>query len=156
MESEKKTIIPKDEIWIKIRGDHGNKTFKLMFQITNVKNPNSLKNTIPFLIFGAKDLPSNLQATIGPFRSQLAIPPGRVRDFDAFPSMIMSFCHYPLDYQGQVASDRVCTASRPKQTCSGLEQHLERSELFLNWRQTTESSQMLVKCWPMLNTSTAL
>ena len=67
----KEKVIPADEIWIKIGGDHGNKAFKLMFQIANVQHPNSLSNTIPFLVFGAKDMPANLQATMQVYKSQI-------------------------------------------------------------------------------------
>ena len=62
--------IPEDEVWVKVGGDHGGESFKLCFQIVNTASPNSLANTIPFLVFGAKDSPSNLQTTLEPYYAQ--------------------------------------------------------------------------------------
>ena len=64
-------IIPKEEIWVKVGGDHGGKSFKFCFQIANTMHPNALHNTIPFLVFAAKDTPGNLAATFGPYVEQL-------------------------------------------------------------------------------------
>ena len=63
--------IPSDEIWVKIGGDHGGDSFKFCFQIANVAHPNSLSNTIPFLVFVAKDTPSNLATVLEPYQQQL-------------------------------------------------------------------------------------
>ena len=40
--------IPDDEIWIKIGGDHGGDSFKLVLEVANIENLNSKENT--FLI----------------------------------------------------------------------------------------------------------
>ena len=33
-------VIPEDEIWVKLGGDHGKQTFKLTLQIANTLHPN--------------------------------------------------------------------------------------------------------------------
>ena len=63
--------LPKDECWVKVGGDHGGKLFKLSFQIANVLNPNSVHNTVPFLVFGAKNTAENLTTACKPYRDQL-------------------------------------------------------------------------------------
>ena len=39
----------KNEIHIKIDGDHGGGSFKMSFQIANVENPNRKDNTVVFV-----------------------------------------------------------------------------------------------------------
>ena len=46
----------KNEIHIKIGGDHGGGSFKMSFQVANVENPNRKDNTVVFSIFEAKDV----------------------------------------------------------------------------------------------------
>ena len=36
-------IIPEDKIFVKLGGDHGQKSMKLAFQLANVPHPNSTK-----------------------------------------------------------------------------------------------------------------
>eukprot|EP00117_Sycon_ciliatum_P016182 scpid19464/ scgid4041/ E3 ubiquitin-protein ligase NRDP1; RING finger protein 41 &gt; E3 ubiquitin-protein ligase NRDP1; RING finger protein 41 len=62
---------PEDELWVKIGGDHGGHSFKLCFQLVNVLHPNSLSNTVPFLVFAAKDSPSNLATAFQPYAEQV-------------------------------------------------------------------------------------
>lgn len=50
-----------DEIWLKIGGDKGGNTFKMVFQIVNTKAPNSPSNTCVFSIFEAPDSVTNLK-----------------------------------------------------------------------------------------------
>ena len=50
--------IPESEVWIKIGGDQGGKSFKMLFQVANLDQLNALQYTIPFLVFAGKDLPS--------------------------------------------------------------------------------------------------
>ncbi|KAL5488590.1 hypothetical protein EMCRGX_G017558 [Ephydatia muelleri] len=38
-------VIPASEIWIKLGGDKGGRTFKMNFQIVNVVSPSSVNNT---------------------------------------------------------------------------------------------------------------
>ena len=60
-----------NEIWLKLGGNHGGGSFKLSFQIANVTHPNSTKNTIPLVVFGAKDYVSNLRTALGPYAEQV-------------------------------------------------------------------------------------
>ena len=64
-------LIPHDEVWIKIGGDHGGKTFKMSFQIANTTHPNSLQNTVVFACFEAKDSLANLQRVLPPIMEQV-------------------------------------------------------------------------------------
>ena len=52
-------------------GDHGQGSFKLGYQIVNVVNPNSARNTIPIVYFEAKDSSYNLELALGTFNVQL-------------------------------------------------------------------------------------
>ena len=63
--------LPEQEIWIKLGGDHGGGSFKLSFQIANVQQPNSTKNTVPFILFSAKDYISNLTTALKPFQDKI-------------------------------------------------------------------------------------
>ena len=63
--------LPESEIWVKIGGDHGGKSFKLSFQLVNVSNPNSPLNTVPFIVFQAKDTPANLATMLLPYAEQV-------------------------------------------------------------------------------------
>ena len=45
----------KNEIHLKIGGDHGDGSLKTSFQVANVVNPNRKDNTVVFSIFEAKD-----------------------------------------------------------------------------------------------------
>ena len=58
--------IPRDEIWIKIGGDHGGGSFKLCLQILNLLHPNSKKNTFVIGLIEVKDTCENLKRLIGP------------------------------------------------------------------------------------------
>ena len=64
--------IPENEIWVKIGGDMGGKTFKMTFQICNVKAPNATQNTCVFLIFEAPDTYTNMWIGLDRYRSQIA------------------------------------------------------------------------------------
>eukprot|EP00117_Sycon_ciliatum_P000806 scpid26705/ scgid6721/ E3 ubiquitin-protein ligase NRDP1; RING finger protein 41 len=63
--------VPKDTIIVKIGGDHGGKSFKMAFQIANHVHPNALENTVPFLLFAAKDSPANMATALQPFQAQI-------------------------------------------------------------------------------------
>ena len=60
-----------EAVQVKIGGDHGGNSFKMSFQIANVKNPNSKENTIVFCMFEAKDYRSNLEVALNMFREQI-------------------------------------------------------------------------------------
>ena len=49
-----------DKIWVKIGVDHGEESFMISFQLTNVKSPNDKQNITPFPVFAAPDSPGNL------------------------------------------------------------------------------------------------
>ena len=53
--------IPADEIWLKVGGDKGGKSFKMSFQVVNTKAPNFPSNTCVFSIFEASDSVTNLK-----------------------------------------------------------------------------------------------
>ena len=63
--------LSESEVIVKVGGDHGGGSFKFCFQIVNVEHPNALSNTIPFLVFCAKDTPSNLAAMFSVYNTQL-------------------------------------------------------------------------------------
>ena len=59
--------IPEEEIWLKIGGDHGGGSFKLMCQIATVENP---VRTIPTSsqLSTAKTLPLNLRIVLNRYK----------------------------------------------------------------------------------------
>ena len=63
--------IPKDEVWIKIGGDHGGNSFKLVLQIANVDNPNAKENTFLVCMVECRDSVENLRKILGPEREQI-------------------------------------------------------------------------------------
>ena len=63
--------VPEDEFGVKVGGDHGVHSFKFSFHLVNVIHPNSLHNTIPFLVFAATNSPSNLSTTFQPYAEQI-------------------------------------------------------------------------------------
>lgn len=64
-------VIPADEIWVKIGGDKGGGSFKMNFQICNVKNPNSKTNTCIFCAFLAYDSVTNLHVALDRYHDQI-------------------------------------------------------------------------------------
>ena len=60
-----KGAIPDDEVWLKLGGDKGGGTFKMCFQILNVKSPNSPDNTCVFSLFEAPDSYNNIRIGLG-------------------------------------------------------------------------------------------
>ena len=63
--------IPKDEVWIKIGGDHGGNSFKLVLQIANVDNPNAKESTFLVRMVECRDSVENLRKILGPVREQI-------------------------------------------------------------------------------------
>ena len=43
--------IPDDKLFVKLGGDHGQKSMKFAFQLANLEKPNSSKKTVVFCIF---------------------------------------------------------------------------------------------------------
>ncbi|XP_065189343.1 uncharacterized protein LOC135819972 [Sycon ciliatum] len=64
-------VTPESEIWLKLGGDHGGHSFKFVFQVANLKHPNSLNNTIPLCVFDCQDSPANLQIALGVYADQV-------------------------------------------------------------------------------------
>ena len=64
-------LIPSDEIWVKIGGDKGQGSMKVSFQICNVENPNSYKNSVIFSIYEASDTIVNLNIALQQFKPQI-------------------------------------------------------------------------------------
>ena len=61
----------KNEIHLKIGGDHGGGSFKMSFQVANVVNPNRKDNTVVFSIFEAKDYRVNIKLALERFKIQI-------------------------------------------------------------------------------------
>ena len=64
-------VIPPNEIWLKLGGDKGGKSFKMSFQIVNTENPNSPNNTCVFSIFEASDSVTNLKVVADRFGEEI-------------------------------------------------------------------------------------
>ena len=62
-----------DEIQIKIGGDHGDDSFKMGYQVANVKNPNRPSNTVVFSFFYGKDTRANLKTGLSRFKPHVAM-----------------------------------------------------------------------------------
>ena len=63
--------IPDNEIWIKIGGDHGGGSLKIMLQVANLRKPNSKHNTFLICITNAKDSHTNLAKVLGHYKDQI-------------------------------------------------------------------------------------
>ena len=61
--------IPTDEIWVKVGGDHGEGTFKMMLQIAKMANANSKHNTSVTAIVSYKDSPQNINIVMSQFKN---------------------------------------------------------------------------------------
>ena len=60
--------IPESEVWVKIGGDKGADTVKVVFQLCNVISPNSVHNTC---VFEGKDTSTNLQVALDRYKTQV-------------------------------------------------------------------------------------
>ena len=63
--------IPKSEIWLKISGDHGGESFKVVLSCLNVDKPNAPDNSVLVLYVEAKDTIENLQKVAEPLNAQI-------------------------------------------------------------------------------------
>ena len=61
----------KNEIHLKIGGDHGGGNYKMSFQVANVVNPNRKDNTVVFSIFEAKAYCVNIKLALERFKIQI-------------------------------------------------------------------------------------
>ncbi|XP_030828702.1 uncharacterized protein LOC105439624 isoform X2 [Strongylocentrotus purpuratus] len=59
------------EVWLKVGGDKGGSSFKMMMQIANVSKPNSVQNTTIVLMFDAVDNIFNLQLALQGFSAEI-------------------------------------------------------------------------------------
>ena len=62
--------IPESEVWVKVGGDRGAESVKIIFQLCNVPSPNSINNTCVFCVFEGKDTTSNLHVALDRYRSE--------------------------------------------------------------------------------------
>ena len=63
--------IPQDCIYIKVGGDHGKGSMKVMAQVVNVEKPNSTDNTSLITMVECKDTPDNLRRILSQYRKEL-------------------------------------------------------------------------------------
>ena len=61
----------KNEMHIKVGGDHGGGNFKMSFQVANVENPSRKDNTVAFSSFEAKDYRVNIKPALERFKAQI-------------------------------------------------------------------------------------
>lgn len=64
-------MIPEDELYVKLGGDHGQGSMKFAFQLANLEKPNSSKKTVVFSLFEAKDTRNNLRTSLERYNEQL-------------------------------------------------------------------------------------
>ena len=67
--------IPEDEIWLKVGGDNGGRTFKMSFQSVNTQAPNSPANTCILSIFEAEYSVTNLKVVADRFGQDIKVIP---------------------------------------------------------------------------------
>ena len=48
-------VIPEEQIWLKVGGDHGGGSFEMPLQTANIQSPNSKHNTFMIHMANAKD-----------------------------------------------------------------------------------------------------
>ncbi|KAL9976704.1 hypothetical protein ACROYT_G014031 [Oculina patagonica] len=64
-------MIPEDQLYVKLGGDHGQGYMKFAFQLANLEKPNSSKKTVVFSLFEAKDTRNNLRTSLERYNEQL-------------------------------------------------------------------------------------
>ena len=63
--------IPSDKIWLKIGGDHGGDSFKVVLQVANLESPNSRENMFMICMVECKDSIKNLKKVLKPVKEQI-------------------------------------------------------------------------------------
>ena len=58
-------------MWIKIGGDHGGDSFKLVLKVANVDNPNSNDNTFLIRMVECQDSNETLRDILDPMKDQI-------------------------------------------------------------------------------------
>jgi len=64
-------MIPEDQLFVNLGGDHGQGSMKFAFQLANLEKPNSSKKTVVFSLFKAKDTRNNLRTSLERYNEQL-------------------------------------------------------------------------------------
>ena len=64
-------LIPAENMYLKLGGDHGQGSMKMEFQIANVPKPNLPQNTVVFALFEGKDTRNNLSTILDGYREQV-------------------------------------------------------------------------------------
>ena len=98
--------IPPEEIWVKIGGDKGGKSFKTSFQIFNVPRPNSVQNTCVFAVFEANNTPTNLHVALDRFKSQITSLQSTVWRYKCIVKMIIILFQNYLSITYKICSGR--------------------------------------------------
>ena len=62
---------PHDKVWLKLGGDKGGGSFKLMLEFANTQNPNSKHNTMVLCAFQATDSAVNLHIALDRYKDQV-------------------------------------------------------------------------------------
>ena len=86
-----------DRLLVKIGGDHGGGSLKLSFQLGNVAQLNSIKNTVPFLVAAAMDSASNVATSLQPYSRQIASLQELTSENKS--TQVTFFCDYGLQCQ---------------------------------------------------------
>ena len=66
-------LIPESEVWVKVAGDKGADTVKLVFQICNVPSPTSVQKTCIYVVFEGRDTVSNLHVALDRYIPQFEL-----------------------------------------------------------------------------------
>jgi len=64
-------VISPGKIWIKLGGDKGGSSMKMLLQICNLKAPNFVKNTCIVAAFQAGDTITNLHVALNRYQEQV-------------------------------------------------------------------------------------
>ena len=73
---------------MKIGGDKGADTVKIVFQICNVPSPNSVQNTCVFAVFEGRDTATNLHVALDRYKPQI----------EHLSTMEWRYIHVHVDY----------------------------------------------------------
>ena len=62
--------IPETEVWVKVGGNKGADTVKMIFQLCNVISPNSVQNTCVVTMFEGRDTTANVHVALDRYKPQ--------------------------------------------------------------------------------------
>jgi hypothetical protein len=63
--------MPKEEIWLKLGGDKGGGSFKMMLEVANIANPNSRRDTSVICVYESSDTAPNLHIALEKYKEQV-------------------------------------------------------------------------------------